>query len=159
MEIYLLRHGIAEERSASGRDADRQLTDEGRQKLRKVMKRAAGAGVDPSLILSSPLIRAVQTAEIAAEVLQYAGKIVKVESLTPDSSPRDVWEELRTRKDERAILLAGHEPLYSATTAYLLGSTRSMVDFRKAGLVRIDVQGFGASPGGILQWMLTPKLA
>lgn len=159
MEIYLLRHAIAEERSASGRDGDRQLTDEGRQKLRKVMKRAAGAGVEPSLILSSPLIRAVQTAEIAAEVLHYAGKIVKVDSLTPDSSPRDVWEEIRTRKDEPAILLAGHEPLYSATTAYLLGSTRSMVDFRKAGLVRIDVQGFGATPGGVLQWMLTPKLA
>jgi len=159
MEIYLLRHAIAEERSASGRDADRQLTEEGRQKLRKVMKRAAGAGVEPSLILSSPLIRAVQTAEIAAEFLKYAGKIVKVDSLTPDSSPREVWEEIRTRKDEPAILLAGHEPLYSATTAYLLGSTRSMVDFRKAGLVRIDVQGFGATPGGILQWMLTPKLA
>jgi phosphohistidine phosphatase len=159
MEIYLLRHAIAEERSASGRDADRQLTEEGRQKLRKVMKRAAGAGVEPSLILSSPLIRAVQTAEIAAEVLKYAGRIVKVDSLTPDSSPREVWEEIRTRKDEPAILLTGHEPLYSATTAYLLGSTRSMVDFRKAGLVRIDVQGFGASPGGILQWMLTPKLA
>jgi phosphohistidine phosphatase len=159
MEIYLLRHAIAEERSASGRDSDRQLTEEGRQKLRKVMKRAAGAGVEPSLILSSPLIRAVQTAEVAAEVLKYAGKIVKVDSLTPDSSPREVWEEIRTRKDEPAILLAGHEPLYSATTAYLLGSTRSMVDFRKAGLVRIDVQGFGASPGGVLQWMLTPKLA
>ena len=159
MEIYLLRHAIAEERSASGRDADRQLTEEGRQKLRKVMKRAAGAGVEPSLILSSPLIRAVQTAEIAAEFLKYAGRIVKVDSLTPDSSPREVWEEIRTRKDEPAILLAGHEPLYSATTAYLLGSTRSMVDFRKAGLVRIDVQGFGATPGGILQWMLTPKLA
>jgi len=159
MEIYLLRHAIAEERSASGRDADRQLTEEGRQKLRKVMKRAAGAGVEPSLILSSPLIRAVQTAEIAAEVLKYGGKIVKVDSLTPDSSPREVWEEIRARKDEQAILLAGHEPLYSATTAYLLGSTRSMVDFRKAGLVRIDVQGFGGSPGGVLQWMLTPKLA
>ncbi|HEV8147576.1 MAG TPA: phosphohistidine phosphatase SixA [Bryobacteraceae bacterium] len=159
MEIYLLRHGIAEDRSASGRDADRQLTDEGRQKLRKVMKRAAGAGVEASLILSSPLVRAVQTAEIAAEVLNYSGKIVKVDSLTPDSSPRDVWEEIRTRKDEPAILLAGHEPLYSATTAYLLGSTRSMVDFRKAGLVRIDVQGFGVLPGGVLQWMLTPKLA
>jgi phosphohistidine phosphatase len=123
------------------------------------MKRAAAAGVEPSLILSSPLIRAVQTAEIAAEVLNYAGKIVKADSLTPDSSPRDVWEEIRSRKDEAALLLAGHEPLYSATTAYLLGSTRSMVDFRKAGLVRIDVQGFGATPGGVLQWMLTPKLA
>ncbi len=159
MEIYLLRHGIAEERSPSGSDADRRLTDEGREKLRRVMKRAANAGVELSLILSSPLVRAVQTAEIAAEVLKYPDKIVRVDSLTPDSSPKDVWEEIRTHKDEEAILLAGHEPLFSATTAYLLGATRSMVDFRKAGLVRIDVPGFGATPAGVLQWMLTPKIA
>src|SRR5258706_8645045 len=159
MEIYLLRHGIAEERSPSGSDADRRLTDEGREKLRRVMKRAANAGVELSLILSSPLVRAVQTAEIAAEVLKYPDKIVRVDSLTPDSSPKDVWEEIRTHKDEEAILLAGHEPLFSATTAYLLGATRSMVDFRKAGLVRIDVPGFGGTPAGVLQWMLTAQIA
>lgn len=159
MELYLLRHAIAEDRSPSGRDEDRRLTDEGREKLRRVMKRASKAEVAPSLILSSPLVRAMQTAEIAAEILTYAGEIVRVDSLTPDSSPKDVWDEIRTHKDETAILLAGHEPLFSATTAYLLGATRSMVDFRKAGLVRIDVHGFGASPAGVLQWMLTPKLA
>ena len=159
MEIYLLRHGIAEDSSPSGSDADRRLTDEGREKLRRVMKRAASAGVEPSLILSSPLVRAVQTAEIAAEALKYSGKIVRVESLTPDSSPRDVWNEIRSRDGEAAILLAGHEPLFSAATAYLLGATRSMVDFRKAALLRIDVGGTGPTPSGVLQWMLTPKLA
>jgi len=51
----------------------------------------------------------VQTAEIAAEALKYSGKIVRVESLTPDSSPRDVWNEIRSRDGEAAILLAGHD--------------------------------------------------
>ena len=159
MEIYLLRHAIAEENSPSGRDHDRRLTDEGRDKLRRVLERAAAAGVEPSLILSSPLVRAVQTAEMAAHELGYSGKIVRVDCLAPDGSPSDIWKELRGRRDESAVLLAGHEPLFSATTAYLLGCTRSMVDFRKAGLVRIDVQGFGAAPAGVLQWMLIPKLA
>jgi phosphohistidine phosphatase len=157
MELYLLRHGIAEDNAAT--DADRQLTEEGRQKLRRVLKRAAAAGVQPSLILSSPYKRAVETAEIAATELDYKGKILRVGSLTPDSSPPSVWSEIRGHRDESAILLAGHEPLFSATVAFLLGSTQEMIAFRKAALVRIDVHGFGASPQGVLQWMLTPKLA
>jgi len=159
MEIYLLRHAIADDRSPSGRDYDRRLTDEGREKLRRVLKRAAAAGVQPSLILSSPLVRAVQTAEIAAEDLGYKGKIVRVECLAPEGSPPEVWQEIRSRHDEKSVVLAGHEPLFSSIVAYLLGATRSMVDFRKAGLVRIDVHGFGATPAGVLQWMLIPKIA
>jgi phosphohistidine phosphatase len=157
MELYLLRHGIAEDNAAT--DADRQLTEEGRQKLRRVLKRAAAAGVHPSLILSSPYKRALETAEIAAAELDYKGKILRVGSLTPDSSPPSVWSEIRGHRDESAILLAGHEPLFSSTVAFLLGSTQEMIDFRKAALVRIDVHGFGAQPQGVLQWMLTPKLA
>ena len=159
MELYLLRHGIAEDHSSTGRDADRALTDEGRQKLHRVLKRAASAGVEPSLIISSPYKRALETAEIAASELGYKGEILRTGSLTPDSSPPSVWSEIREHRDESAVLLAGHEPLFSATVAWLLGSTHSMVDFRKAALVRIDIHGFGAQPQGVLQWMLTPKLS
>jgi phosphohistidine phosphatase len=159
MEIYLLRHGIAEERPATGQDADRRLTDEGRAKLRRVLERAHAAGVQPSLILTSPLRRALESAEIAARELGYEGKLQRTDALTPNSSPQQVWEEIRAHKDEPAILLSGHEPLFSAVVAYLLGSTRAMVHFRKGALVRIDVAGFGAAPAGILEWMLTPKLS
>jgi phosphohistidine phosphatase len=159
MEIYLLRHGIAEERAATGRDADRRLTEEGRQKLRRVLERAHQAGTAPSLILTSPLRRALETAEIAGRELGYEGKLVRTAALVPSSSPQAVWEEIRLHRDERAILLAGHEPLFSATVAHLLGSTREMVQFRKGAIARIDVQAFGAAPAGVLQWMLPPKLA
>jgi phosphohistidine phosphatase len=159
MELYLLRHGIAEDHSQTGRDQDRRLTEEGREKLRRVMKRAAAAGVEPALIISSPYKRAVETAEIAATELHCKGEILRVGSLTPDSSPPSVWSEIREHRDEPSILLAGHEPLFSATVAWLLGSTREMVDFRKAALVRIDVHSFGPAPQGVLQWMLTAKLA
>jgi phosphohistidine phosphatase SixA len=63
---------------------------------------------------------------------------------------------LRQHRHEAAVLLAGHEPLFSSTVAYLLGSTREMVDFRKAALVRIDVGSLSPEPYGVLQWMLTP---
>jgi phosphohistidine phosphatase len=159
MEIYLLRHGIAEDRSATGKDADRRLTDEGRAKLRRVLERAHQGGVRPSLILSSPLRRALETAEIAARELGYEGKIGRIAALTPESSPQQVWEAIREHRSEPAVLLAGHEPLFSLTVAYLLGSTREMVHFRKGALVRIDVESTGPAPAGVLEWLLTAKLA
>ena len=64
---------------------------------------------------------------------------------------------IRDNARESSILLTGHEPLFSATVAYFVGSTRSMVHFRKGALVRIDVPGFGAAPAGVLEWMITAK--
>jgi phosphohistidine phosphatase len=159
MEVYLLRHGIAEDRASSGHDADRRLTDDGRKKLCRVLERARKASVTPTLILSSPLKRAFETAEIAARELGYSTDIGVTNALTPDSSPQRVWTEIRAHRDEAAILLAGHEPLFSATVAWMLGSSRSMVDFKKAALLRIDLPSLGAEPRGILEWMITAKLA
>jgi phosphohistidine phosphatase len=159
MEIYLLRHGIAEDQAPTGKDSDRRLTEEGREKLHRVLERAHKAGVAPALILSSPLKRAIETAEIAAQELGYDGEILRVPSLTPDSSPPSVWAEIRTHRNTASVLLAGHEPLFSALVAYLLGSSRAMVVFRKGALVRIDVPSLGVEPRGVLQWMLTPKLS
>lgn len=158
MELYLLRHGIAEDRAASGRDQDRALTEEGRHKLRRVLKRAASAEAAPTLIISSPYKRALETAEIAAEELAYKGEVLLSGSLAPDSSPPSVWSQIREHRNEVAILLAGHEPLFSETVAYLLGSAHAMVEFKKAALVRIDIHP-GTAPEGVLQWMITPKIA
>ena len=157
MELYLLRHGIAEDHAASGRDADRALTDDGKKKIRKVLKRARKTGVNPALILSSPLKRAIESAEIAADELGYKSEIVRAKALLPDSTPQDVWNEIRAHRGEPSILLAGHEPLFSHTVASMLGSTRTMIEFRKGALVRIDFSAFGAEPRGLLQWMLAPK--
>jgi phosphohistidine phosphatase len=156
MQIYLLRHGIAEDARPGTSDADRALTPEGKEKLRRVLKRA---GITPSLILSSPYKRAVETAEIAAEVLGYSGKVVRVEALVPGGSPYAVWDELRARKEETAVLLAGHEPLMSSIVALLLDCPALQVDMKKAALVRVDCEKLGPKPGGILKWMLTPAVA
>lgn len=159
MEIYLLRHGIAEVATAGMRDADRDLTPEGRKKLRDVLQRAASAGVKPSLILSSPLKRARETAGIAAAVFGYKGEVLTTGALEPMSDPESVWEEIRAHKDEAQILLAGHEPLFSALTAYLLDSPSLRVDFKKGAIVRIDLEPQGRLPRGLLRWMITAKLA
>jgi len=159
MQIHLLRHGIAEDGKPGYPDSGRELTNEGRDKLRRVLKRAHAAEVAPTLILSSPYKRALETAEIAAEVLDYKGKIVRTRTLIPDASPYDLWEEIRTHKDEASILVASHEPLMSSTASFLLKSPALMVDMKKAALVRIDVERATPEPHGILKWMLTPALA
>jgi phosphohistidine phosphatase len=157
MEIYLLRHGIAEDR-AEGGDAQRALTDEGRKKLRRVLERAEKADVSLSLVLSSPYKRALQTAELAADVLHYDRKIVQTEALLPEASPEALWEEIRARRDEKVLLAAGHEPMMSALVAFLLGYPQLQVDMKKGALARIDVDRFGPKPQGVLRWFLIPRL-
>jgi phosphohistidine phosphatase len=159
MQIYLLRHGIAEDPRPGHTDPERALTTEGREKLRRVLKQARKAGVSPSLILSSPYRRALETAEVAVEVLGYAGKVVRTRALTPDASAFDAWEEIRARKDEAAILLASHEPLMSSMAAFLLHSPALQADMKKAALMRVDCDGFGPEARGVLKWMLTPAVA
>src|SRR5271168_401188 len=120
MQLYILRHGIAEDGAAGQPDSERALTAEGKKRLRPVLRMAQKAGVSPSLILSSPYRRALETAELAAKVLHYKGEVLRSRTLTPSSSPTSVWDEIRVHKDEPQILLAGHEPLFSSLTAYLL---------------------------------------
>ena len=159
MEIYLLRHGIAEEGRPGLKDADRALTTEGRERLKRVLKRAKGAGVDPDVILSSPYRRALETAEVAATALGYHGQIVQSKALVPNGSPHDVWEEIRSRKNEASLLLSSHEPLMSSVLALLLGSPALQVDMKKAGLARVDTDTFGPEPRATLKWLLTPAMA
>jgi phosphohistidine phosphatase len=159
MEIYLLRHAAAENAPPGMKDADRALTPEGREKLKRVLKRAKSVGVEPGVILSSPYRRALETADMAAEVLGYRRKLVQTEALVPNAAPHAVWEEIRSRPDESAILLASHEPLMSATIAFLLGNPAMLVDMKKSALVRVDCDRFGLEPHGILKWMLTPATA
>src|SRR5882724_8494631 len=107
MELYLLRHGIAEEGRPGSPDSSRELTQEGRDKTAAVLKLARQGGVQPSLIVSSPLIRAHQTAKIAAKELGYRGDTGLLQSLVPEGTPEQVWKDMRDRSDETAILLAG----------------------------------------------------
>src|SRR5580693_6387156 len=108
MELYLFRHGIAEDAKPGRPDASRALTDEGRKKIAEVVRTARRAGVEPSLIVSSPYVRAVETARMAAEGFTYKGDVVRLETLVPHGSPEKVWAELRDYREETAILLAGH---------------------------------------------------
>ncbi len=159
MEVYILRHGIAEVRRPGGGDPERRLTKEGQEKLRRVLESARAAGVRPTLVLTSPYIRAVETAEIAVRVLGYKGRVAPSDALLPSSSAPAVWRLIREHSEEAAILLAGHEPLLGEAASYLLGAPRVLVDLKKGAMLRIDLDPMDRSPRGVLQWFLTAKLA
>jgi phosphohistidine phosphatase len=152
MEIYLLRHAMALPSAAGGRDSDRSLSEEGRKELSRVLGRAREFGSRPSLIISSPYLRAMQTARSAAEELGYQRDLVTAASLTPDSTPLAVWQEVRLYPDEPSILLVGHEPLLSATAAWMQGPGASVVAFRPAGMVCLDFETLGPEPRGVIRW-------
>ena len=101
----------------------------------------------PSLILSSPYRRARQSAKVAADLLGYMGPVLTSDALTPDADSRAVWEEVRVHQSESGLLLAGHEPLFSSCTAYLLGCSKMQVDFPK----RWVIVGFRKNPPNPLQ--------
>ena len=75
------------------------------------------------------------------------------------ASPYGVWEEIRARKSESALLLSGHEPLMSSLAAFLLGAPALQLDMKKAALARVDCDRFGPQPQGVLKWMITPGTA
>jgi phosphohistidine phosphatase len=157
MNLYLLRHGIAEEGQAGANDANRALTAEGRRKLRQVLTAACDAKVSLDLILSSPLKRALQTAEVARKTLKYKGDIVKTKSLEPGASVQQVWDEIRDHRDKSFLMMVGHNPLFSQLAAYLLGSPDIQVDFKKGGLMKISFEHFPPVPCGVLCWYITAK--
>ncbi|HLH44725.1 MAG TPA: phosphohistidine phosphatase SixA [Bryobacteraceae bacterium] len=157
MNIYILRHGIAEDRDWGKSDALRQLTKQGKRELRAVLQRARAAGVGPDTILTSPLTRALETARIAAEELNCQ-RLVEAKELMPEVAPPQLWKEIRAQNRVKNLMLVGHEPQLSRLAGFLLEAPLS-VDLKKGALLKIAVQDVNGPPRGVLKWLLTPKLA
>jgi phosphohistidine phosphatase SixA len=96
---------------------------------------------------------------MAAEILGCADPIVQTDALLPSSTPQAVWRLIRAHAGQTAILLAGHEPLLSETASFLLGASWALMDLKKGALLRIDLDRLDEEPRGVLQWLLTAKLA
>lgn len=159
MQVYLLRHGIAEEGTSQTGDSDRALTNDGRKKLRQVLTHVAEAGVKIDLVLTSPLKRAVQTAAVAVSCLKSKPETLVCKTLAPGGTVEDVWSEIRVHRDAEALLLVGHNPLFGNLASFLLGAPELHVDFKKGAVMRIDFDALGPKPRGVLHWYLTARLA
>ncbi|MBC7927449.1 MAG: histidine phosphatase family protein [Bryobacteraceae bacterium] len=157
MELYILRHGIAEDGGPGRPDEKRELTQEGRQKLTGTLRTAARAGIKPAMILTSPLVRAVETAELAATELGYSGDLIRSNALIPEAEPQAVWDEIRTHQNESSLMLSSHNPLCSRLAGYLLAAPELSVEFKKGSMLCVHLDRVGSQPRGVLLWMLGSK--
>jgi phosphohistidine phosphatase len=157
-EIYVIRHGLAEERGDKWPDdSKRPLTDEGMSRLRKSVRGLSRLGVTCDVVLTSPLVRAKQTAEIVAAGLTPRPSIVTTDSLSPDGGFAAVIVELEKQARKKRIALVGHEPGIGELAARLIGS-RHAIEFKKGAVCRIDLEALPPSGPGDLRWLLTPRI-
>ena len=160
LKLYLLRHGLAAQRGLRpGSDAERPLTAKGRRKLGQVAQAMKDLGLSFDLILSSPYLRARQTAEIVAETLHADKRLRFSNALTPQGSFKELLSELQAAgPTARKVLLVGHEPYLSELSALLLsGETGLRLTFRKAGLCKLLIETLRPGRCACLEWLLTPK--
>lgn len=158
LELYLIRHGVAAERGPEyPDDSKRPLTSEGIAKLRKEAKALAALGVDFDHIITSPLVRTRQTADVFAQTMPSHPSVSNSDSLVPGGTPAAVFQELSKHARQPRIALVGHEPDIGELTARLIG-TRTPVEFKKGAICRIDFDVLPPKGQGQLRWFVPPKM-
>ncbi len=159
--LYLMRHGLAVEPGTPGfkTDADRALTHKGRRQLRKIAKAMDELDLDLDLILSSPFVRARQTAEIVAGTLKMKKHLTFANALAVGGDPALLLRQLSRMKPlPENLLLVGHEPGLSQLMSILLTGNASMkIDFKKSGLCKLEISKLRLGACATLVWMLTPS--
>jgi phosphohistidine phosphatase len=159
VELYLIRHGIAQEREAGIKDEDRHLTKEGRQKTEKVAQRLLKLGLQFDLIVTSPLVRAHQTAEILVAAA-LSSQLEESTHLAPGgnlSSWLVYWLEPKNYSQNTQLALVGHEPDLSNWTEILLwGEVKGCLVLKKAGMIGVKLPEAGSVVGRSQMFWLTP---
>lgn len=156
--LYLVRHGIAEEPTLQTNDAERALTPDGRKRMKEAAQGFAAISTLPTLILSSPLVRARETAEILQSVAAPEAKLTIFEPLDNNHSMEEIVAALPSGKG-REIALVGHQPSLGELASYLLTGSQALVPlpFKKGGIAAISLSTLPPRVPGTLEWFLTPK--
>lgn len=161
MKLYLVRHATATDRFGGTvqRDEDRYLTDGGRQEAEQVAQAMKKFGAKPDTFITSPLVRARQTAEIFAEVAGHKGGLDFSDAMAPGGTFSDLYKQIAGHKKASEICLFGHQPDMTRLAQALLWSSELDMPFKKAGVCRIDVFDLPPTRPGTLKWFITPKIA
>lgn len=157
--IYVVRHAIAAERSeAWPDDAARPLTDDGAARMRAVVHGLATLRAEIDIVCTSPLVRAMQTAEILVRGLNSTPAMVTLAALAPDGAPARIADDIAGHAPERGIALVGHEPGIGAMAAWMIGA-RHPLPLKKGAVCRVDLAEWPPAAGqGTLVWAATPKM-
>jgi phosphohistidine phosphatase len=158
MNCVLLRHGIAVERNEwDGPDTDRPLTERGTKRVSQVAAGLKWLEVQPTYIFSSPLVRALETADIVQASLSIPSAIKRVDALLPDANPEHLLALFRDLPPECSVLCVGHEPhLGVAASVMLTGKPSPAFPFKKAGACLIELASPLKAGRGVLRWWMEP---
>jgi phosphohistidine phosphatase len=161
VNLYILRHGIAVDPGTPeyAADSERPLVPKGERKLRLIGKAMGCLELRFDLILSSPYLRARQTAETIAASLKFKKPIELSDSLTPGGSQRQLVEFLNQFKPvPQEVLLVGHEPYLSELISLLVsGESGVSIAVKKGGLCKVSAERLEFGRCATLEWLLTPK--
>lgn len=158
LELYLIRHGLAAERGPEyPDDSKRPLTKGGISSLKREAKALNALGIGFDLIITSPLVRTRQTADVFAEVLNRKPPVVTSDALAPEGTPAGVIHEIEKHARKARLALVGHEPNIGELTARLIGAG-APVEFKKGAICRVDFDVLPPKGVGHLRWLLPPKM-
>ncbi|MHB8453760.1 MAG: SixA phosphatase family protein [Acidiferrobacterales bacterium] len=158
MKLVLIRHAPAEERTLSGREFTRPLTPDGRRRMRRSAKGLRALTPEITLLVTSPLVRARQTAEIVAGQYEMVN-LITLSALSPGESPRMLLAWLKQQAPEATIAAVGHEPGLGLVASWLLARRKeSFLSFKKGAACLIDFIDEPAAGAGVLVWMLSPPI-
>lgn len=158
IEVYLIRHGVAADRGKEWPDdSKRPLTPDGLARLRKQARALNELNVTFDEIISSPLVRTRQTADVFSAELKGHPEVVLSDALAPAGTPAAVIQELTKHVRKARLALVGHEPNLGELAAELIGA-RAPLEFKKGGICRIDFEVLPPKGVGRLRWFATPKM-
>ena len=161
MDLYVLRHGVAEDRSTAGYSSDdqRPLTAKGGRRMARQVRGLHSLGMSIDIILSSPLVRAAQTAKIIHEGLCMTGRLVSSSALAPNGSPSQLVRQLVTGYSSTdSVMVVGHEPYLSSLISILTtGNPEPVVRLRKGALCKLRLPAPRYGRCGWIEWSMTPR--
>jgi phosphohistidine phosphatase len=155
MDLILIRHGKAEDFNPGG-DAARELVEKGREQARRAAKMLRHAKLLPEIVLTSPLVRARQTADAFCEVSGVPGAVIQG-WLACGMAPETAMRELAGFTEFKRVAIVGHEPDFSGFIEWALGTASGGVRMKKGGIACLKVSP--PSRHGLLKYLIPPKLA
>jgi len=160
MNLYVVRHGIAVAQGTPGVAEDqRPLTEEGIKKMSEAARGLRALSVEPQLILSSPLPRALQTAKIVQKTIDSDIALKTLSCLSPGGNRSELYEELRREGKREAIMIVGHQPALGEISGEIAwGSVEKYIEFKKGGTCCLEIEDLSDPPRGTLLWLATPGM-
>jgi phosphohistidine phosphatase len=160
MNLYIIRHAIAVDEGSPEyeEDSQRPLTDKGKKKMRQIAKGLRALGVDLDMVISSPYVRAKETAEILADVFKMKD-VTFSDNLIPMGDPDLLIAEMNEKYSVNSIALVGHEPFLSALIGLLVSENAGIdMTLKKGGVCRLSADDLHHARKAALEWLLTPGI-